>query len=624
VSAVRVAVALLAALAAAQAEPAFDVIIRGGLVFDGTGAPGYKADVAVAKGRVARVGDLGRQRAEVEIDAAGLYVAPGFINIHSHPIGDGLMSATNMLTQGVTTEILNPDGGGPIDLAHQMEVLAGGGLAVNIGAYIGFNSAWSQVVGPADRRPTPDEMARMREIIAKGLEQGAWGVSAGLDYKPAYFATTREVGGIVSVASAWRTNFTNHDRITPESNFSSRVGVQETIDIGKEAGLVPVVTHMKAQGVEQGTALALSKLMAASTSAGTYTAADVYPYVAGQSGLGALIIPGWAQEGGRDAMLKRFADPRQRARIAAEAEQAMTARFGGPNGVFVTTNRRELTDVMREMQVPAGEAVLRLLEMRDMGAILRFGIEDDVIALLRHPSTSVACDCGATASGASHPRYFGSFPRVLGRYVREMKRLTWEDAIRKMTGLPASTIGIVDRGFLAAGMAADITVLDPATVTDHATFEQPAQPSEGIQHVLVNGTIALRDGRPTGDKAGRVLVRKRYMPSRPLPINQRRRVRVKGAGFTIDLRQNARARSASGTLRWKDAASNSEMEATVLGILQVAPGWSSITGWARTRPSGELRPVTITIDRSNSPAEGGPSLVIDVDGDVLRRIPIGR
>ncbi len=188
---------------------------------------------------------------------------------------------------------------------------------------------------------------------------------------------------------------------------------------------------MKAQGVEQGTAPALVKLMKSATEGGTYTAADAYPYTAGQSGLGALIIPGWAQEGGRDAMLERFADPATRARIVSEAEQAMKARFGGPEGVHVTTIQLPLPEVMRNMQASAGEAVVRLLETRDMGAILRFGIERDVITLLQNPSTSVACDCGATTGPASHPRYYGSFPRVLGRYVRESRELSWEDAIAR-------------------------------------------------------------------------------------------------------------------------------------------------------------------------------------------------
>jgi N-acyl-D-aspartate/D-glutamate deacylase len=221
--------------------------------------------------------------------------------------------------------------------------------------------------------------------------------------------------------------------------------------------------------------------MREATDRGTYTAADVYPYLAGQTSLVALIIPGWAQDGGREAMLKRFADPALRARIVREAEEAMTARFGGAAPVYLPATRRQLTAVMQAMGVSAGEAVVRLLEQSNPGIIASFGIEADLVAILRHPTTSVACDCGAVAGDAAHPRYFGSFPRVLGRYVREQKALTWEDAIRKMTGLPAATIGLVDRGWLAPGMAADIAVFDPATVIDHATFASPTRPSEGVR-----------------------------------------------------------------------------------------------------------------------------------------------
>ena len=329
--------------------------------------------------------------------------------------------------------------------------------------------------------------------------------------------------------------------MTPESGFSSLAGMAETIAIGARTGVVPVITHMKVQGHEQGRADAILAQMREATDRGVYTAADVYPYLAGQTGLVAFTIPGWAQDGGREAMLKRFADPAQRARIVKEAEAAMTARFGGPSGVYLPSLKQELTDVMRELQVPAGEAVVRLLEQGSPGIIARFGIEADLVQILQHPTASVACDCGAVEREAAHPRYYGTFPRVLGRYVREQQALTWEDAVRKMTGLPAATIGMVDRGRLAVGMAADVVVFDPATVIDHATFEAPMQPSEGIRHVLVNGRVALRDGAPTGERAGQPLRRSVHMPTRPMnargPLTAVRRVAAGDVAATIDVRQ---------------------------------------------------------------------------------------
>jgi N-acyl-D-aspartate/D-glutamate deacylase len=602
-----------------------DVILRGGTVVDGSGLSRYTADVAIAGTTILRIGDLRAVRAPVEIDVTGLYVAPGFINIHSHATPDGLPRAENMLTQGVTTEIINADGGGATDLDAQLHRLRTAGLAVNVGANIGFNAIWSSVVGQSDRRPSADEVEKMRSLVLQGLEQGAWGVSAGLDYKPGYYATAEEVSRVVEVARPWRTTFPNHDRLTPETNYSSRVGVEETIAIAARAGLVPVVTHMKAQGREQGTAPALLEMMNQATSRGTYTAADVYPYLAGQSGLAALLVPGWALDGGRDAMLKRFADPALRARIVADAEQAMAARFGGPQGVYATGHKKELVEAMKDFGVSSpGEALVRLLEQSDGGAILRFGTEGDLVAILKHPTASIACDCGAVADRATHPRYFGSYPRVLGRYVREQQALTWEDAIRKMSGLPAATIGLVNRGYLAAGMAADVTVFDPETVIDQATFENPTARSIGIRHVFVNGRHALRDGQATGEAGGTILLRGPHEPSRPMSTAVARRlngrVEATEAIVTIDLRQAPAERSARGRFRLTDRASKTVIEMTEPGLLQVAPGWAAATG--RGRIGGDDRAFTVIVEQADPLDERRSSTVTVMaeDGYQLTRI----
>jgi N-acyl-D-amino-acid deacylase len=595
---------------------AFDIIVRHGTILDGSGAPRYDADVGVRRGFIAAIGDLRTSTAASEIDARGLFVAPGFINIHSHASADALPTAVNMLTQGVTTEIVNADGGGPLDIAQQMTMLAAPGLAVNVGGYIGFNAAWQQVNGNADRRPTPDDVARMRELIAGGLTQGAWGVSAGLDYKPGYFASTEEVIRIVDVARPARTNFTNHDRITPESNFSSKVGVAETVAIGEKAGLVPVVTHMKAQGREQGTAGAILASMDQATRRGAYTAADAYPYLAGQTGLGSLIIPAWAQEGGPEAMLTRFADPELRARIITESEQAMTARFGGPQGVYLPRTQQELTAVMKEMNAGAGETILRLLETGDPGAILRFGIEADLVKILQHPTTSMACDCGATTATRVHPRFYGSYPRLLGRYVREQKIMSWEQAIVQSSALPAATIGMTDRGLIVVGMAADLVVFDPDTVIDRATYENPAVLSEGIRHVLVNGTLALKDGVATGARGGRALRRTTNMPSRPISAGTRR-LTVKGSSagtrVTIDVSQRPGARTATGSVTIASPDAASSISSAALGVLQIADGWASISGRGKALATGEERTFLVIVDQGD-PATPGSTIVLSVDG----------
>ena len=613
---------LAAALAGAALQPGrptgeFDIIIRHGTVVDGTGTVMYRADVAIVDDRIAAIGDLSHATASTEIEATGLYVAPGFINIHSHAVPTALPTAENMLTQGVTTEILNPDGGGPVDIDRQLTTLADGGLAVNIGAYVGFNSVWTQVVGPANRRASADDIAKMQALIDNGLSHGAWGVSAGLDYKPAYYATTGEVTKIVSVAEKWRTNFPNHDRLTPESGYSSRVGIAETIAIGEQTGLVPVVTHMKIQGREQGSAADVIGLMKAATRRGHYAAADAYPYLAGQTALDALIVPAWAQDGGRAEMLKRFADPQLRARIVNEAEEAMDARFNGAAGVYLPATGRQLVDVMHEMDAGAGEAVVRIVEQENTSAILRFGSEPDLVAVLQYPATAIACDCGASTATRTHPRAYGTFPRVLGHYVRETHALTWEDAVRKMTALPASTVGIVDRGLLEPGMTADVTVFDPATVIDHATYDDPARPSEGIREVIVNGRVALHDGKATGERGGRVLIRTGHMPSRPFEVGGARHVTFRGtvdkARVTIDLSQPTAARHASGTLRIDDPLNTLHAEMDDFGLLQVTDGWASITGRLKTR-SGDRRSATVIIDRKNPmAADHGAAIVIDVE-----------
>ena len=582
----------------AQTAP-FDAIIRNGTILDGSGNPRFEADIAIRNGLIVAIGDLPAGTAGQEIQAKGMFVAPGFINIHSHASADALPTAVNMLAQGVTTEIFNADGAGPLDVAQQMKTLGDAGLAVNIGGYIGFNSAWQTVVGNADRRPTPDEIDRMRGMISAGLSQGAWGVSAGLDYKPGYFARTEEVIKVVDVAKAARTNFTNHDRITPESNYSSKVGIAETIAVGEKSGLVPVVTHMKAQGREQGTAGQLLLSMTQATKRGHYTAADAYPYLAGQSGLGSLIIPGWAQEGGREEMLKRFADPATRARIVKEAEEAMSARFGGPQGVYLPRTQQELTAVMKEMNAGGGETIVRILEQSgDPGAILRFGAEEDLIKILQDPVTSMACDCGASTATRVHPRFYGSFPRLLGRYVRDQKIMSWEQAIRKSSWLPASTIGMSDRGLVALGMAADLVVFDPNTIIDHATYENPALPSEGVKHVFVNGVLALKDGAPTNNKSGRALLRSANLPSRPASADLRAlKVTGKGGGheIAIDLTQGAGVREAKGRLSIDGVLYRP-------GFLQTAPGWASIGG------SGD-RAISVTVDQ-----QGGAKVIVKIEG----------
>jgi len=595
-------------------DPVFDIVLRNGTILDGSGGPPYKADVGISGGFITAIGNLASARAQVDLSAGGLFVVPGFINIHSHAVPAGLLRAENMLTQGVTTEIINPDGFGTANIKTQLSGLAASGLAVNVGAYIGFNAVWQDVIGTTDRRPTQDDINRMRVLVNQGLEDGAWGVSAGLDYVPARFATTDEVVRVVEVARAWRTNFPNHDRVTAEANFSSRAGISETLAIARAAGLSPTLTHVKVTGQELGTAKDVLAMMATATTSGFYAAADVYPYIAGQTRLHALLIPGWAQDGGRAAMIARFADPALRARIVAETEQTLTGRLGGPDAVYLPATRQQLVDIMRAQNISAGEAIVRTTEQGEVSAVLRFGVERDVIAFLQHPTISVACDCGATASPFVHPRFYGTFPRVLGRYVREQNVLTWEDAVRKMTALPAATIGMVDRGLLAVGMAADVTVFDPSRIIDHATYEAPVQLSEGVRHVIVNGRMALRDGQVTGERAGRILTRTAHMPTRPMSLDGSRRVLAKTSMVEIDVTQGVTDRRGAGIVRIRDAEKSLSVEATELGVVQVTDRWATFSGRARVSSSGPELPFRVIVDQANPRLPGASVLSVSVAG----------
>jgi hypothetical protein len=286
--------------------------------------------------------------------------------------------------------------------------------------------------------------------------------------------------------------------------------------------------------------------------------------------------------------------------------------------VYLPRTGQQLVDVMKEMNASGGETIVRILETTgDPGAILRFGAEDDLTKILRDPVTSMACDCGASLQTRVHPRFYGSFPRVLGRYVREQSIMTWEEAIRKSSALPAATIGMVDRGLVAVGMAADIVVFDPETVIDRATYEQPALPSEGIRHVLVNGRIALKDGLATGERGGRALTRAEHMPSRPMVSGAARSVSARGSAnqtrVALTISQSANGSAASGSFSLEDAKRT--IRSTALGELQTMAGWASFSGRARSE-SGDDQALLVIIDRADPKTPNAATLVVYLDGSL--------
>ncbi|WP_375403602.1 amidohydrolase family protein [uncultured Sphingomonas sp.] len=601
--------------------PGYDVIIRGGTVFDGSGRPGRVADVGIVGDRIVAVGDLSRERARVERIARGRYVTPGFVSVHDHSVPDSYARPVNLLTQGITTAITNPDGGGPLDIAKQLARP----LGLNYGAYIGFNSVWTEVMGQENRRAGPAEVARMAALVTAGMRAGAFGLSAGLDYKPGFWATTDEVVAVARAAAPWRTGFTNHERVHAGNGYSSMAGMAETVAIGGRAGLQPIVTHMKLQGRDQGKVGPAFALARDAARLGVVMATDAYPYTFGSTSLEQLTIPAWAQDGGNVAMLARFKDPKLRGRIAAETEDQLNVRWGGPGGVYLSEMRRELTDVIGEMGgVRPGEAIIRLLEQGRRRVLLRFGTEADQERIVAHPLTAMSCDCGATASKTGHPRNWGAFPKFMGRYVRERRLVGWPEAVRKMTALPATMIGLAERGYLLPGMIADVTVFDPATVIDRATIEDPTLPSVGVETVLVNGVLAVDAGRATDAPAGRPLARSRHEPGRPMDLRAARMLAVDGTlpdGVRVSARlaQRPGAARPAGTVRVTGLAGGAF--AFTPGILQATAGWASVTGVVR-RADGRLGAATLFAEEADPQADGRPALALLVDGRPMFDAPL--
>lgn len=597
---------------AAPASQSYDVIIRNGTVFDGTGAEGRVTDVGIVGDRVVAIGDLSKASGAVVKDATGLFVSPGFISVHDHSAPTSYARPEGILTQGVTTAIANPDGGGELDLVKQLNVP----LGLNYGGYIGFNSVWGNVVGYDNRRATPDEIERMKALVLKGLEDGAFGLSSGLDYKPSFWATADEVIAVGKVASGWRTNFTNHERVFPGNGYSSMAGMRETLEIGEKAGMMPVITHMKLQGRDNGKTVEALALATDAKKQGYDVGMDAYPYTYGSTSLEQLTIPSWAQEGGRDAMLARFKDPALRAKIIADTNEQVDVRWMGPKGVYIVDIEKRLpVEMAARGNISAGEAIVQLLEEGNRRVLLSFGTEEDQAALLKDPLQVVSCDCGANTSKVGHPRNWGSFPRFLGRYVREQKLVSWGEAVRKMTALPAAMVGLSERGYLLPGMVADITLFDPKTVIDQSTVEAPTLPSIGIASVIVNGKFALDAGKVTDGTFGARLVRSRHEPSRPMNFDIARSVSAKGAvgGATvaINLTQAANAAAPTGKVSVKGLPGGTL--SFTPSILQTTKGWASVTGTG-TRGKGKTEAITLQFEQADPFGDGKPTLTVLADG----------
>ncbi len=513
---------VLSAIAAGQTQP-FDVLIRNGRVMDGSGNPWLRLDIGIRGDRIVGLGRLPDATATTVIDAGGRLVTPGFIDVHSHA-GEGLSrpelrQAQPILAQGVTTVVINPDGGGPTDLAAQRLELEKGGVGPNVALLIGHGSVRRAVLGNDNRAPTADELTRMRELVRRGMEQGAFGLSSGLFYTPGSFATTEEVVALAQAAAEYGGLYTSHVR--DEANYGDGVlaAVQEVIRIAEEARTVGIVSHMKALGPDNwGLSMALTMRIDQARARGVEVFADQYPYEASSTSLRAALLPGGTELPKPDRVnvaKEEMAPDEREARVALEATvRENIRRRGGPASIqiaFYAADRSLQGQNLKQIAEARGQAPeIAAIQLMVAGtaSIVSFNMsEEDIRQIMTRPYTMASSDGGLVpmGSGQPHPRNYGAFARRLSVYVRERGVTSLEAAVRSMTSLPAVVFGLKDRGVIREGAVADLAIFDPALVRDRATYTAPHQLAEGMSWVFVNGVPVVVDGEFRDALPGKVL-----------------------------------------------------------------------------------------------------------------------
>lgn len=547
--AIRLLTLLLVPIACScSGEPDYDLLVRGGTIYDGSGNPGFTGDVAISGDRIAYVGPEAPGKARREIDARGSAVAPGFINMLSWSNESLLIDGRGQgeLRQGVTLEVMGEgESMGPLTPAMKDELIAGQGdlkfavewttlgeyletlerkgISLNVASHVGAATARMNVLASADVDPTPEQLAAMQDIVRRAMEEGALGVGSSLIYVPGTFAGTEELVALAGTAGRCGGIYATHMRSEGARLLEA---VDETIEIARRSGTPAEIWHLKAAGQKNWPKLdqAIARIVAARRE-GLRITTDMYAYPAASTGLDASMPP-WVQEGGNAAWYARLRDPAVRARVATEMRQEQEAwnntlrEAGGAENVLIASLRnpklkpligKTLAEVAALRGVTAEEAAMDLVAEDEsrVGSIYFLMSEDEVRRKVALPFMSFGSDGTAvSAEGVFlksnlHPRGYGNFARVLARYVRDEKVITLEDAVRRMSAHPAVVLGLRDRGRLEAGFHADVVVFDPATIQDHATYVQPHQYATGVSHVIVNGVEALRDGEPTDARPGR-------------------------------------------------------------------------------------------------------------------------
>jgi N-acyl-D-amino-acid deacylase len=530
-------------------ETDYDVIIFGGSIYDGLGGDPVVTDLAMSGDRIAVIGDLSGKTGAIEIDAENLAVAPGFINMLSWATESLIVDGRGLsdIKQGVTLEVMGEGSSmGPLNetmraeaiarqshlkydiewrtLGDYLEFLEAKGISPNVASYVGATTIRVHEIGYEDRPPTEEELGYMQDLVTEAMREGALGVGSSLIYAPANFADTDELIALVRVAAEYGGGYISH--IRSEGNRLEE-GVQELIKIASVTGAPAEIYHLKAAGKDNFHKLGnVFDLIEAARAAGLPITADMYTYTAGSTGLYAT-MPLWVQEGGHDAWVARLKDPEIRARVVEEMKQPTDEWENyyvgaGPENILLVGFKNErlrpltgktLQEVADERNADPAETAIDLVIEDDsrVDAVYFFMSEDNVKRKLQKPWVSFGSDAGALAAEGAfmetnpHPRAYGNFSRLLGKYVHEEELITLQEAIRRLTSLPASNIGISERGQLSEGYYADVVVFDPERVSDTATFEEPHQYATGVWHVFVNGEQVLRNGRHTGATPGRVV-----------------------------------------------------------------------------------------------------------------------
>lgn len=515
--------ALVLARAATAQTPRYDLVITGGMVIDGTGSPAYRADVAISAGRIAAVSrtPIDASLARRRINATGLIVSPGFIDLHAHlePILT-MPDAESHVRQGVTLALGGPDGGGAAPMGPYLARVEQQTLGMNVAFLTGHNTIRRTVMGTANRAPTPEELQRMRSMVAESMGQGAFGLSTGLRYIPGFYSNTDEVVALAEVAADSGGIYTSHLREEAVGLFD---GVAEALEIGRRAHIPVVLTHHKVVGkLMWGKSVQTLAMVDSARKAGTDVMIDQYPYTASHTGLD-ILIPPWALAGGDSALRRRLEDPVLNDSIERGVVENLLNDRGGGDLKRVqfsrvswdsTLNGKTLYDLVTRLNVDptlenAAPIVIDAVLKGGAGTIFHVIDEEDVKRIMAHPQTMIASDGRLNRLGDAvpHPRAYGTFPRVLGKYVREEKVLTLEQAVRKMTAMPAARLGLTDRGCLREGCAADVTIFSAERVKDVGTYADPHHYPEGIPWVIVNGVPVVDNGAFTAARPGKVLRR---------------------------------------------------------------------------------------------------------------------